>query len=438
MSSSQHVPSSNGHFKSRNGSSRNGHTRNTSINTQTSTRSSASNTILQNSAVQDSVAEDSMIPDSVLKNSMLTAPVRRATAGDIAVLLGAELVGDAQTLITGVAGIESARPGAILFVETQALLQAAFASSAAAIIAPEHVGKEVRDAWKTADGQFTKPTLLTKNPRLAFAKVMEYFQPKPQRVAGVHPSAIVEKDAYIGDNVTIGANCYVGHQARIGDNCVLYPHVFVGDGAHMSDDCTLFASVVVEHQVHIGKRVLVHAGSVLGSDGFGYVIDGGKHRKVPQMGTVIIEDDVEIGANVCIDRATIGATRIGEGTKIDNLVHVAHNVQIGKNCILCGQVGISGSVVVEDGVMMAGQAGLADHVKVGKGAILGAKAGIMADVAAGDFVMGSPAISTREFMKREASSRKLSDSLRTLRTLEKQVLALQHEVESMKSQTSEV
>lgn len=364
---------------------------------------------------------------------MIATPVRRATAGDIAALLGAELVGDARTLITGVAGIESAKPGAILFIESEAMLQTAFDSQAAAIIAPEYVAQNVRDALKATDGKTAKPTLLTKNPRLAFAKVMEYFQPKPLRVAGIHPTAVVEDDVYMGENVTIGAHCYVGHQARIGDNCVLHPNVYVGDGAQISEDCVLYPGVVVEHQVHVGKRVLVHSGSVLGSDGFGYVIDAGKHRKVPQIGTVIIEDDVEIGANVCIDRATIGATRVGEGTKIDNLVHIAHNVQIGKNCILCGQVGVSGSVIVEDSVMMAGQAGLADHVSIGKGAILGAKAGIMADVAAGDFVLGSPAISQRDFMKREASSRKLPTTTRALRNLEKQVLILQQEIEAMKA-----
>jgi UDP-3-O-[3-hydroxymyristoyl] glucosamine N-acyltransferase len=156
-------------------------------------------------------------------------------------------------------------------------------------------------------------------------------------------------------------------------------------------------------------------------------MDGGRHHKVPQLGTVIVEDDVEIGANVCIDRATIGATRIGEGTKIDNLVQIAHNCQIGRNCILCGQVGLSGSVVVEDNVIMAGQAGLADHVKIGKGAILGAQAGIMADVEAGQFVIGAPAVPSREALRIEASTRKLPDTLRTLRHLER-------EIEKLKSQ----
>jgi UDP-3-O-[3-hydroxymyristoyl] glucosamine N-acyltransferase len=351
----------------------------------------------------------------------------RMTAGDIALLLGAELVGDAQTLITSVAGIESALPGSILFVENEALLQSAFDSPAAAIIASSAVAEDLHRVEKN-----NKPTLLTGNPRLAFAKVMEYFQPKPIRVVGVHPSAVVEDDAYVGENVTIGTNCVVGHGVHIGDNTTLHANVVVSDGAQIGDDCTLHAGVVIGHQVNIGKRVLVHPGSVIGSEGFGYVLDNGRHRKVPQLGTVIIEDDVEIGANVCIDRATIGATRIGEGTKIDNLVQIAHNVQIGKNCILCGQVGVSGSVIVEDYVIMAGQAGLADHVKIGKGAILGAKTGIMGNVPSGDVVMGSPAMSQRDFLKREAAARKLPETMRAFRLLEKQVQALQEEVKTLK------
>ena len=170
---------------------------------------------------------------------------------------------------------------------------------------------------------------------------------------------------------------------------------------------------------------------MLGGDGFGYVMDGGTHHKVPQVGTVIIEDDVEIGANVCIDRATIGATRVGAGTKIDNLVQIAHNVQVGRNCILCAQVGLSGSVVVEDNVVMAGQIGVANHMKIGKGSVLGAKTGVMSNIESGSFMLGSPAIPQREFMKREAASRKLPDALRTLRALEKQVQKLQTQIDDL-------
>jgi UDP-3-O-[3-hydroxymyristoyl] glucosamine N-acyltransferase len=360
--------------------------------------------------------------------SVLAGAARRATIGDIAAFLNAELVGNAETPVTGVAGIESAEPGAILFVENERLLKAAFDSSAAAIIAPSSVAAKVRRAERRGG----KPTVLTGNPRLAFAKVMEYFQPLLKPEPGIHPTAIIEPDAHIGEGVTIREYCYVGHFAHIGDGAVIYPHCVIGDGAQISDETILYPSVVINHHVHVGKRVRIHSGSVLGGDGFGYVMDGGKHHKMPQLGTVIIEDDVEIGANVCIDRATIGATRVGEGTKIDNLVQIAHNCQIGRNCILCGQVGLSGSVIVEDNVVMAGQAGLADHVKIGKGAILGAKAGIMSNVQSGDFVMGAPAVPHRDALRIEASTRKLPEAMRTLRQLERQVQELQVQVEALK------
>jgi UDP-3-O-[3-hydroxymyristoyl] glucosamine N-acyltransferase len=350
------------------------------------------------------------------------------TVGEIARLLDAQVLGDPATLITGVAGLDATAPGTISFIEDEKLLAVAMSSSAAAIIAPESM-------WDTLEPEVTrpaqrgekgrKPMVFTGNPRLAFAKVMEFMQPVSLPEKGVHPTAIIEKDAHIGVGVTIREGCYVGHHAHIGDGAILYPHVVVGDGAQIGDATVLFPSVVLYHHVHIGKRVRIHSGTVIGGDGFGYVSDGKEHHKVPQVGTVIIEDDVEIGANVTIDRATMGATRIGEGTKIDNLVQIAHNVQIGRNCILCGQVGLSGSVVVEDDVVMAGQAGLRDHVKIGKGAILGAKAGIMSDVKAGEFVLGAPALPQREYMKTEAASRKLPEMARTLRRLERMVEDLQ-------------
>ncbi len=367
-------------------------------------------------------------------SAFYSAPLipRSFTVGEIARLLDAQCLGDPKTLITGVAGLDATAPGTISFIEDERLLAAALSSSASAIIAPTSMLETLQNEVKRAPKRGAlarKPMVLTLNPRLAFAKVMELLQPVSLPEKGVHPTAVIEKDAHIGAGVTIREGCYVGHHAHIGDGAVLYPHVVVGDGAQIGDASVLFPSVVLYHHVQIGKRVRIHSGSVIGSDGFGYVSDGKAHHKVPQVGTVIIEDDVEIGANVTIDRATMGATRIGEGSKIDNLVQIAHNVQIGRNCILCGQVGLSGSVVVEDDVVMAGQAGLRDHVKIGKGAILGAKAGIMSDVGAGEFVMGTPAVPQREYMKTEAASRKLPEMARQLRRLEKMVEKMRLQIE---------
>jgi UDP-3-O-[3-hydroxymyristoyl] glucosamine N-acyltransferase len=353
---------------------------------------------------------------------------RQVTVGDIAKLLGAELVGDARTLISGVSGLDSAMPGTISFIENENLLATALGSSASAIIAPASIGEKVRGAQKMGDLQ-GKPAVLTGNPRLAFAKVMEYLQPLDLPEPGIHPTAIVEKDAHIGEGVTIREFAYVGHHAHIGDGAVIYPHVVVGNGAQIGNATILYPSVVINHHVHVGERVRIHSGSVIGGDGFGYVLDNGKHHKVPQIGTVIIEDDVEIGANVCIDRAMLGATRVGAGTKIDNLAQIAHNVQIGRNVIICALVGLSGSVVVEDDVVLAGQVGARDHVKIGKGAIIGAQSGVMNDIPAGGFMLGSPAVAHRDFMKMEASARKLPEALRTLRQLERQVREMQETIE---------
>jgi UDP-3-O-[3-hydroxymyristoyl] glucosamine N-acyltransferase len=205
--------------------------------------------------------------------SMLHGITRRATIGDIAAFLNAELVGNAETLVTGVAGIESAEPGAILFVENERLLKAALDSSAAAIIAPSSVAAKVRRAQRSGG----KPAVLTGNPRLAFARVMEYFQPLLKPEPGIHPTAIIEPDAHIGEGVTIREFCYIGHFAHIGDGTVIYPHCVVGDGAQIDCETILYPSVVINHHVHIGKRVRVHSGSVLGGDGFGYVMDNGNH-----------------------------------------------------------------------------------------------------------------------------------------------------------------
>ena len=354
------------------------------------------------------------------------------TIGDIARLLDAPLFGDAATPITGVASLDDAGPGAIAFVEQDHRVSSALDGGAAALIVPVSSEAAVRAA------QSGKPVLLSGNPRLAFARVMEFFQPAPDPEPGISATAVIEPSAIIGKNVTVREFCYVGRHARLADNVVLHAHVTVGDGAQIGADSIIFPSVVIGHHISIGARVRVHSGTVLGGDGFGYVVDEkGSHYKVPQVGTVVVEDDVEIGANVAIDRATMGATRVGAGTKIDNLVQIAHNVQIGKNCIICGQVGLSGSVTIEDGAILAGQAGSRDHITIGKGAIVAAKSGVWDDVPPGEFVAGIPAINGRQRMKLEAAFRKLPESAKALRELEKQVRALQAQVDELRQRASD-
>ncbi len=355
-----------------------------------------------------------------------TFNARQMTLGDIARLLETELIGDAETVITSVTSLDEVVPGALAFVDQDHRVTSAMDSAAAALIVPTSSEAEAR----RVQSETGKPVLLSGNPRLAFARVVEFFQPAPQPEVGIHASAIIEPTAIIGENVTIREFCYVGRHARIADGAILYPHVVIGDGAQIGENCVFFPSVVIGNHVSIGARVRVHSGTVIGGDGFGYVPDEkGKHYKVPQVGTVIIEEDVEIGANVAIDRATLGATRIGVGSKIDNLVQIAHNVQIGRNCIICGQAGLSGSVIVEDGAILAGQAGSRDHVRIGKGAIVAAKSGVMDDVPDGEFVAGTPAIPGRQRMRMEAAWRKLPETARTVRDLEKQVKVLQEQLE---------
>lgn len=354
---------------------------------------------------------------------------RQATVGDIARFLSAEMVGDASTLITGIASLDSISAGDIAFIEHESLLPVALDSAASAIIVPDSMAARMRRGHR----KLAKPTVFTRNPRLAFAKVMEFLQPIALPEPGIHPTAVIAPDAYIGNGVTIREHCTVGHYAHLGDGVVLFPHVVVGDGAQIGNATILYPSVVVNRQVNIGQRVRVHSGTVLGADGFGYVQEDDYHVKIPHIGTVIIEDDVEIGANVCIDRATIGATRVGAGTKIDNLVQVAHNVQIGRNCILCGQVGLSGSVVVGDRVILAGQMGAADHMRIEDGATVGAQAGVMSPVHTGEVVVGSPAIPQRDFFRTQAAARHLPEALRTLRQLEREVKQLRQEVTELKA-----
>ncbi|MCS6860909.1 MAG: UDP-3-O-(3-hydroxymyristoyl)glucosamine N-acyltransferase [Abditibacteriales bacterium] len=350
----------------------------------------------------------------------------RVTLRDIAEQVGGEIYGNPDTYITGVAGLTNIREGDIIFIESEKLLNLALKSPAAAVIAPKHTR-----ALRSADAP--KPALLAENPRLTFAKVVETFAVQRPAAAGVHPTAVVGEDVTLGRNVTIGAYAYIGRGCRLGDNVIVHPHAFIGDNVTIGDDSLIFPFACIHHEVVIGKRVIVHSGAVIGSDGFGYVQDAAtrRHHKIPQIGTVILEDDVEVGANTTIDRATLDATIIGEGTKIDNLVQIGHNCRIGKHCIIVAQVGLCGSTVLEDYVMLMGQVGVQGHITVGEGVWVGGRGVVLSDVPAGAKVSGFPAIPHAENMRVLAASRKLPDLLRTVRHLSKQVEELTRSVEML-------
>jgi UDP-3-O-[3-hydroxymyristoyl] glucosamine N-acyltransferase len=279
-------------------------------------------------------------------------------------------------------------------------------------------------------GEPAMPVLWVDNADLAVAQVLELFAPpEAEMPAGVDPSASIAATARVDPSCRIGPGVFIGQRAVIGPRCVLHPNVYIGDDVALGADCKLFPNVVVRQRISIGQRVIIHAGSVLGTDGFGYRWDGQKHAKIPQIGTVIVEDDVEIGSCVCIDRAKFGSTRIGRGTKIDNLVQIAHNCQIGPHCIIVGQAGLAGSVRLGAGVVIAGQAAIRDHVAIGDGATVTGCAAVMGDVEAKATVSGVPALPHRQTLREQGALRRLPE-------LVQQVRALQEQIEQLRKSSS--
>jgi len=293
--------------------------------------------------------------------------------------------GSTSDTIRALAALDDAVPGDLSFLGNKKYKAAVATTRASVVLLPaDYVGEP-------APGQMF---LLVDNPSVALARVCARIEQQlwPKPVPGVHPSAVVAPGATIAATATIGPLCVIESGARIGERAHLQAQVFVGRNATLGEDCWLMPGVIVATECTLGKRVRLQAGVVVGSDGFGYEFVQGRHEKVPQVGNVAIEDDVEIGANSTLDRARFSHTVVGEGSKIDNLVQIGHNVRIGRHCLICAQAGISGSTTLEDYVVLGGQAGLGGHITIGKGAKAGGQAGITADVAPGSFINGTPAI----------------------------------------------
>ena len=313
---------------------------------------------------------------------------------EIAELVQARLLGDGEVEVTGIASMHSAVTGDLVFVEDEKNLAKALQSGAAAVIAGEFAAKN----------RSPKPLLISDQPRLAFARAAKLLGPHEAVQAGVHPTAIIHPSAKIGESVTIEERAVVREGAEIGDNTRIGAVTVIGAHVRIGRDCRLYPSVTLYPGTRVGDRVVIHAGAVLGSDGFGYVRDRktGRYEKFPQIGRLEIEDEVEIGANSTVDRGALEVTRIGRGTKIDNLVHVGHNVQIGEDVVIAAQTGLSGSAVIADSVVIGGQVGIADHVRIEAGAILGAQSGIPSKkVIRGKGIVfwGTPARPIREYLK---------------------------------------
>ncbi|MFQ5664291.1 MAG: UDP-3-O-(3-hydroxymyristoyl)glucosamine N-acyltransferase [Terriglobia bacterium] len=311
------------------------------------------------------------------------------TAGELAAYLGGELLGDATAKLRGVASPEKARPGDLIYVESERRLPHARAARPSAIL----VGKEAVAPGKTL--------IRVAHPKAAFARAVAWLLPEPPLVTGVHPTAVIHPSARLEENAAVGPYVVIEEHVRVGRNCQIGAGGYLGANVELGADTLLFPRVTLYGNVAVGERVRIHSGVVIGSDGFGYVRVEGKYEKFPQCGGVVIEDDVEIGANTTIDRAALDETRIRRGTKLDNLVQVGHNVRIGQDCVISAQTGISGSVTIGDRVVIGGQVGIGDHCRIEDDAVLGAQAGIPSNKAIrrGQTVWGTPARPLEDFKK---------------------------------------
>ncbi|RMG02485.1 MAG: UDP-3-O-(3-hydroxymyristoyl)glucosamine N-acyltransferase [Nitrospirae bacterium] len=336
---------------------------------------------------------------------------------ELAERIGGEVSGDPEIEITGVGGLEDASPGEITLLRDNKMLEAAVSSDASAFIIPGDL-----------KGRVHKPCIVSENPMLSFVKALEVFNPPTPDVRGVMEGAVIEEDVTLGEGVTIYPSAYISKGAKIGNRVTIFPGVFVGEDVEIGDDSVIYAGVVIRERVIIGNRVIIHPNAVIGADGFGYIPEGGHHHKIPQIGRVRIGDDVEIGANTTIDRATTGETVVGAGTKIDNLVQIAHNVKIGKNCIIVAQVGIAGSTKIGDNVTLAGQVGVSDHAEIESGTVVGAMSGVMGKLSRGVY-LGAPARPHREFLRLQGLFGKLPELFKEIKNLRDELNRLKAKTE---------
>jgi len=338
----------------------------------------------------------------------------RITLEQIARLIDADIVGEPGLVITGISGIKEARKGDITFLANPKYAALIETTKASAVIVSDVAGGKEKAFLKVA------------NPSLAFSRlVQEMGKGAVKHPCGIDPKAVVSPEALLEAGVAVGPGAVVEEGAQIGAGTVIYANCYVGRDVKIGRDCIIYPNVSIREAVTIGSRVVIHCGSVLGSDGFGFITIDGKHHKVPQIGIVIVEDDVEIGANVTIDRARFDKTLIGKGTKIDNLVQIAHNVVIGENCIIVAQAGIAGSSSLGNNVTLAGQVGMAGHIALGDNTVVGAQSGVSKSFPAGSILFGSPARSMDEAKRLIAYSVRLPQLHQRIKDLEKRIKELE-------------
>jgi len=338
---------------------------------------------------------------------MLAQNKTKLTLEEVAKLVDGEVVGDKNIVVTGICGIKEAQEGDLTFVANNKYMPLIKNTKASAIITSKEIKKS------------NKAIIRTENPSLAFAKMVSFMS--PQEVVhpkGIDPKAVIGKNVKLGKDVAIQPFVVIEDNAQIGDRTIIYAGTYVGIGSKIGNDCLIYPNITIRERIVIGNRVTIHSGSVIGSDGFGFATVCGVHHKIPQIGIVVIEDDVEIGANVTIDRARFGKTLIGKGTKIDNLVQIAHNVEIGEHSIIVAQSGISGSTKVGKNVIIAGQSGIVGHINIGDNSVIAAKSGVAKSLPANSVVFGYPARPIQKTRRINACLTRLPDLFRFIMHME--------------------
>lgn len=337
------------------------------------------------------------------------------TAKQIAEVVNGEVVGDENVAVSVFSKIEEGKPGSLTFLSNPKYTNYIYSTEASIVLVsnkfvPEH---EV------------KATMIkVENPYDCLARLMMMYESSKPKKKGIDPLAFVAHSAKVGEDVYIGAFAYIGENAVIGDDTKIYPHAYVGDNVKIGENATLYQHVSVYAECRVGNNCILHSGCVIGADGFGFAPTENGYEKIPQIGNVVLEDDVEIGANTCIDRATMGSTIVHKGAKIDNLVQIAHNDEIGSNTVIAAQTGVAGSTKIGEWCMFGGQVGVAGHITVGNKVNVGAQTGVNSHVEGNQTIMGYPAMSYRDFMKTSVLQRKLPDMMKRIDALEKEIKAL--------------
>ena len=343
------------------------------------------------------------------------------TALQIAQMIGGHVEGDENAIVSTFAKIEEGKPGAISFLSNTKYTHYIYETKSSVVLVNEDLQLE-REVPATL--------IRVKNAYEAVAHLLQAYESMKPKKTGIDPLAFIAPDAKVGDNCYVGPFAYIGQGAVVGNGCQIYPHAVVGERVTIGDDCILYPNVVIYHDCRIGSRVTLHAGCVIGADGFGFAPTVNGYDKIPQIGIVTIEDDVEIGANTCVDRSTMGSTYVRKGAKLDNLIQIAHNTDIGQNTVMAAQVGIAGSSKIGEWCMFGGQAGVAGHLHIGNHVNLGAQTGVLQDIKDNETMMGLPAINLRKFLKTQLLSQRLPE-------LQEQIRQLQKEVEELKQGNKE-